>query len=450
MRAGKFIDIIFTSLLLCTLFTLVSCEEKSTRQDTQVTTFTFQTSTDAPDLKNIYFYVDTLRRQIYNLDSVAYTSDITSVVPVISCYDSPSEIRVNGYYWNQVDPLNVSAPFQITIVSSDTKISTVYTVTVVKHKVDPSLIYWTKLDTNIPSNSFTDGKGALLGDEFIFTGIDKSAKQQVYSSKEGAQWTLKSEGTQNVKVSTIYSPINSYAPDSIFAVGVDGNLYYLSSNDYEFKKVDAELPPGYTLVDVIGEYFNTILVLAKNGSSGVTLAYNGNTLTERSTGFNFPSSFPFDGSSAKCTVIYDESTGSNIHASFVLGGYSGASTLTNGVFSSDDGTYWVNTVKSDDYAPEAASNTSAVWYDGRIFRLGGLTKYLEASDDYVSYDKGYSWEQTSEYEQYPEESGFVYGISTLRDAAADNIYLIGGFSLSDEYIFKCYKGRAVHKDFIRK
>ena len=105
-------------MLLCGMAACLP--EYNTQHDINIARFYFRASDTAPDINSIEFAVDTVAMTITNADSLAFTSSLAQVVPVIECYSVPSAIAINGVEWNQTDTLDLSVqPVKVTIIGSD-------------------------------------------------------------------------------------------------------------------------------------------------------------------------------------------------------------------------------------------------------------------------------------------------------------------------------------------
>ncbi|MCQ2351472.1 MAG: DUF6242 domain-containing protein [Paludibacteraceae bacterium] len=427
------------------LMTLIGCKKGSTNHDVQISAFSFQTSTLAPDIRSTTFIVDTLNKIIYNVDSLAFTDDLTKQVPVVSCFAKPDELRINDVSWNQVDSVDVSNPFKLTVVSSDKKIVNDYKVTVIKHKVDANQITWTSYSTNMPADGFNGGKVMVSDYGYLFVGVDKSSKTVVYTSENGSSWTKQSESGVSLNLSTLFMPINFMATSTAFAVGTDKCLYIMNADTYLFEKADVSLTDGYTLTDIIGEYEQTVLLLAVKDNMPAVFGYAEGTvklITQL-----LPAGFPIKGNTAKCTVLFDEVAGENTYASYLIGGES-ATGLVQGVYSEDDGIYWTNVIKNTDYCFPPLKNASAVWYDKRLFVYGGQLSDGSYTKGYHSFDSGFSWTALTVAENLPSDCELAYNISAVHKRYDDYMYIFGGYTTNGTYKFQCYKGIAIHKSFI--
>lgn len=448
MKLNRILRTVMPAVLTAILAILVSCSKPNTYHDVNVKKFSFRTSTLAPDIKGILFIVDTINNQIYNIDSVSYTSDIRKVTPVVTCYSTPGEIRINDNAWNQVDSFDVSAPFKLTIVGKDKKTIRNFTVTVCKHTVDQDKITWVPLTTSGIDDGLKAGKALYKWDHIILIGEDASGNNQVYSSPDAVFFEWQGTLENTIAVKTLYAPKASNVPDSLFALTADGGSLVAISSDLVEKVY--KMPDGVKAVDIIGEHKSEgILLLAdKAGQKALYKYFNGAVTASDGT---LPAGFPTLGYSAKCAVMLDAPTIKNVVESYVIGGKTEGNDFVRNAFSTDNGWYWTSVVKepASKFCFEGLNSASAVWYDKRLFLYGGVNKD-GFSPAYVSSDNGFSWRLARASECLPESSVLASDISVFSDSDDEYMYAVCGNDKDGAFKIQCFRGRAVHKDFILK
>lgn len=445
MRISKLLNI---CVLGAALSLLAGCSEPSTYHDVNVKTFTFKTSTLAPDLKGIAFTVDTIQNIIYNLDSVSYTSDITKVVPVVTCYSTPSEIRINDNYWNQVDSLNVTAPFKLTVVGADKSTTRSFTVTVNKHTVDQDKISWTALTPTGLDKDFTAGRAVYRWNKILLVG-EAAGSQYCYSSPDAVTWSFVKSVDNDIDLRTLYSPEGDSAPDSLFALSADKSKL-IAITPEQIECVIA-LPDGVQGVDIIGEEKSGKMIILAN-QSGTPKLFSFKKGNVEALSGSLPQGFPVDGYSAKCNAHLDAPVVKNVIASFVIGGKCDGTDYVRNAFSSDNGWYWTSVIKTpiDKYGFEGLNSSTVVRYDRRLFIYGGKTAAGITNPAYVSSDTGFTWAVSDDSERLPESSVLAYDISVIRDTNDGYMYAVCGWDVNGTFRIQCFRGRAIHKDFIRK
>ncbi len=447
--------VILSCLALSVIFlsSLESCKKSSASSETRIESFTFASNDSAPDLRNIVFFIDSINSNIYNIDSVAYTSNLTKVLPKVSFYSTPSEIRINDKSWNQVDPIDASNPFKLTIVAANKKTVHDYNVTIIKHKVNSDEIIWSELNNSIDTK-FSSARVLIANGVLVLIGKSTDGKIYVYTSDDGEAWTLENSGTWDIDLSTLYVLPNLIL-EGIMSLGNDNSVYAMSS-DFSLNRV-ADITDGYNATDIIGAYDvldTKILIFAKNSKDeNAVLSYSPYSKTIEDVGFNNPYSFPEQGSAAKVCITNTSSVyESGIIASYLIGGLDKDGNMTATAFSSDNLWYWTDVRKiplEEKYIFPAIKNAGATYYDKKIFIVGGQTTSGYMGGMYVSDDKGYSWNEGKPYQNiHFADFRIKYGCNVVSDNYG-NIFVIGGYTDSGEFVLDSYKGRARHFDFIR-
>lgn len=424
-------------LLFAVLVATVSCKKSSSSSNTSIKKFTFRACDVAPDLKLKTYTVDSIAGTIQNSDSISYTSNIHKVVPLITFAATPSEIRINDATWNQVDSIDATSPFKLTIVAANKKDVKDYMVTVNKHSVNPDSIIWNKLDHNL-NEEFESAKVYYTENVYLLIG-EILDKLYVFSSDDGVTWLSDaSDLDMDVDIMSGYAPRGEILRDSVYLLGSSYDaLYVFDSTDDKFKKL-ADLEDCLA-VAILGEYKNELLILAKKNDKPVVLSYHGGAITEKTS--TLPSSFPVDGGFSPVLVKYDASTTFNVESMFIVGG--------NDVHATDNGWYWSDVVKmpGSGYFTNV-TQTSAAYYTRYLFAFGGVTKnetpkYMPLQ---VSIDNGFTWSAGARYQRLPDEFTPKYGISAVADRD-NNLFVFGGFDESGNYVTDFYKGRARQVDF---
>ena len=421
------------------------CKSSGSSGSTGITKFTFKASDNAPDINQITYTVDTVAGTITNYDSIAYTSVITQVVPVVTLGKTVSEIRINDVAWNQTDSIDVSSEFKLTIISANKKYFKDYTVRINKHTVNPDSIVWQKIDHDLPAG-FTGGRALYTDDIFLFIG-ERDGSQETYMSTDCTEWTMLSQSDPVININTAYATRGFNLYGGIYALSLAGDaIYTYNSIEGSFEKTVAI--EGFTATDIIGEYQDEILILAKKDGNSAILTYKDGAVTEKKS--SYPSSFPVAGGFARLLVKYDEETTANVESTFLIGGETSQGVYTTGVHATDNGWYWSNILKtpsSSYFTP--MSYSAAVQYCKKLYTFGGVTNSsgTEFADNQISSDNGFTWSAPANYQKVPDAFTPKYGISAI---AADDgdFYIMGGFNSGKTYVLDFYKGRVRSADFL--
>ncbi|NCC98113.1 MAG: hypothetical protein EOL95_00205 [Bacteroidia bacterium] len=420
------------SILISTIFS-ACLTEPSTSQEAHIQSFYFNENDSAPDISNITFTVDTTNLIIYNTDSVAYDSDISKIVPVIVGYASFSGITVNGAEWNQTDSLDFRNPASITVTAADKKTSHTYNVVVNKHKVNPDSIVWTKTVDAIAQIDNIKATQAFYVGNKLFCAIQSDNRSDIYVADAENHWS---------------SDINSTTEFNVRSITVRENDIVMLTNDglemYSWNPITKELeqlttaPEGYQIKDLIGYIDNEVWAISINNGTKTILNYSNDEWDNISDASIEADEFPVEGS-AKMQW--------NNRMPYLLGGSNASGVFQNCVFSSENGKYWTNLIKSPNYGFGNRKDAAAIYIDNKIFIFGGNDGDAIINTTYVSEDNGFSWQNALEYQELPE----TYTDRTGLSAVVDNqnyIWLIGGRDENGSFHTDVWKGRINKSDFL--
>lgn len=229
--------------------------------------------------------IDQIRNRIYNIDSIDYNADVSSVSVSISAdgaviyrYLDDLEDGNTDILWSSEQHINFERPISFTVISSDDSYRRDYSFTLNRHTVFPDSLIWTGADSVgfpmvTPKSSAvksdtvftfaTDAAGnAVVTCRPLLSGTWKSAvpmsgitadrwggtvvvlgdslytvcSSSLFSSKDGINWTACAAGFKAL--------FNTAGNDSmVWAVSDDGNLMY-SCDMASWVKVQP-LPAGF-------------------------------------------------------------------------------------------------------------------------------------------------------------------------------------------------------------
>lgn len=422
---------------------LASCfPEPSTQHDINISSFYFRSCDTAPDINSITFTVDTVSLTISNSDSVAYTSSLTKVLPVITCYSTPSAIYVNGSKWNQKDTLDLSSqPTTITIVGSDKSTSCDYVLTINKHQVDPDSIIWTR--TGDSFFDFTDAADVygLQSDHTFYISVKKSSGGgTMYSTTNGNDWNKIADYEDNISIRTMN--IRKTASDSkggcLYAISEDNTTVYGWNDGAGAWESQYEAGEGIKLLDISGSANGTLSVLCSDNNTGQRkfLFFDGSEWKMSET--------PVDAA----IPVYGAAKTYITGVPYLIGGETGNGDFSGNVMSSEDGYYWINLLNQGSDNNFGKLSEGAVFLlDGEIFILGGKTADGVNDALFCSYDNGYSWQKVDSNQAMSAEYGKRHGACAF-SSEDENIWIIGGFDENGNLMQDIWRGRMNKSDFI--
>lgn len=428
-------------MLLCGMAACLP--EYNTQHDINIARFYFRASDTAPDINSIEFAVDTVAMTITNADSLAFTSSLAQVVPVIECYSVPSAIAINGVEWNQTDTLDLSVqPVKVTIIGSDKVTSCDYTLTINQHKVDPDSIIWTNMGEMFAGLSGADDIYdiyAVQAGNRCYMAASSSQGGVMIVSDNGNDWEVSAEYDENINIRTmnVLFAADDLSSGRLFAIG-DNQVYEWSENKWTVSKQADE---NYACLDVLGSVDGRLAVLVRNEQDNLLYIMeldNGQWIIHDTP--LYANDFPVAGS-AKI---------SNAGVPFLLGGCNASGGYVGTVYSSMDLSYWTNLLTSaTDFGFGNRAEAAAFFVDGKWFLSGGLTADGSTSTDmYYSADNCYSWNAVPAKQTLPQEYGARRGVSAFV-SADENIWLVGGRAEGDVYPkLDLWRGRMNKSDFL--
>lgn len=427
-----------------------SCKkEPSSQHSIQIATLTFRTSTTAPDISSTSFTVDTLNYLVYNSDSLLYSSKLTKVLPVITCYSSPSTIAINGVAWNQTDTLDLSAgTAQITIVGSDEVTSCTYTLNINKHKVNPDSIVWTKIsDSYIDLSGASDIYGMPVDSDFYAAVSLTAGGGSMYSTRDGSNWNKLADYSTEINIRTMNTALlygdNGSLYQRLYAIGSGStpSLYYWDKAGAKWIELISQVE-NYVFKEVMGSADTTLTLLTQDSGTGLLyLAKINPNLAEPE--FYVDSQPTYD----KLPVSGAAKLSRN-GVPYLIGGYDATSALLGSVYSRNGGD-WTDIVTPKHQYPFGRRARAAVFYvEGATFLLGGATEGSTAIDLYYSYDSGFNWTAGTTAQKTFGEYNAVSGSTAF--VTGNNIWVIGGFDASGKLNAALWKGRMNKSDFIKR
>jgi hypothetical protein len=402
---------------------------------------------------------------IVNLDSLPYNTAIDTVLPTFSFYSTYQAFvyrtndtgGIDSVLITGKDTLNFNKVVAIKNTASDQIAKKTLKIKVNVHKVDPEKYIWRKAVDQIYTNAAYIQKAIMLNDTIRFftsTGLTTS----LYTSVNGSDWS------DRTPVPTL--PDNALL-ENIVAFGNKAYLFHNDSLIYSTKdgknwsrKPFADSP--YNFKNLLYEFKGELWGLVQTKSDS---EYH---FAKSSDGINWlilsgqvDNNFPVGGYSA---VSFASRT--NQPKIVVTGGYNKNGVLQDKVWSSEDGTYWLDFSK-ENKTFGARTACSLINYEDKLLAFGGMNDDggLHSLLFLQSADEGLSWKDVdSATMTIREEYTFVRNDSTLKGYSKykrrfnqsvvvdknKNIILIGGRDSIPQTFTDVWIGRLNKSVFIRK
>lgn len=120
--------------------------------------------------KSIKFAIDQALQKVYNIDSIAYGTDITQVLVNVTADGYVSYLKEDGNMGSIEDSIDFTHPVTFRVVSYDKLYTRDYEVSLHRHQVHPDSTQWKQISTNFPSNLFATQRAFIKGDQLYVMG----------------------------------------------------------------------------------------------------------------------------------------------------------------------------------------------------------------------------------------------------------------------------------------
>lgn len=462
------------SLMLLT----VSCDWLNT-DDTELSSnpsfvsLTFSKNDSIPYLHTAKFTLewdDILNDSIIvNLDSLPYKTRIDSVFPKFSFKSSSGAfltIRdslgtgLDTVILTGTDTINFNRVISVTNTPADgdTLKSRTYLIKVNVHKVQSELYVWRKTVDQLYTQPANMQK-AISRNDTIFFYASSGINNYLYIKKTGHEWKeTKVNGLPN------YSNLYTIAAFNNKFYLIDDNVnIYSTSNGIDWKK---ELnSDNYKFLTFLFELDGKFWAITKSETDGKNrFAYTTSGDKWFITG-EIPANFPVGGFAA--LSFYSRTKKPK---AVVLGGYSHNGKLLNNIWSTENGTYWVD-FTVENVTLDSLAGATIIHYDDKLLLFGGMnddgklvdTNYMQSIDEGLSWSKPdtaytqirelVSNDGNSKYNYYEQRSfqSVVYMKEpNVVGTFNHNIYLIGGRDAMSNVYTDVWVGKLNRLSFKRK
>lgn len=329
------------------------------------------------------FVIDQKNFQVYNSDSLPVGTDVKKVKVEIESdgfiylYD---DVLQDFLPYNSADSINFTSPRRFMIESTDGKIKREYSVRLDVRKINPDNFYWQSAD--VPA-VYEPLRMLQLGDDMILWG--KNIDGELVCSKK--HLTVNSVWSEALSISTLpqSADLKSVQLFGSFLYAVAEDELYVSTDGISWNKSIAEGDFGavFAASDAAGKMWAVL-----DGNLSYTTEGDAFTSVEP-----FPEEFPLKNISS---VAYPLKTNSDIIRSVLVGNKSADARPTVWSVLATEKAWTQYSYPYDKYQCPALENLSVLYYDDKLFAIGGTGTYegepVEAFQKFfVSKNNGVVW-----------------------------------------------------------
>lgn len=137
------------------------------------------------------FSIDQVRHLVYNSDSIAYGTDVGSVLVKVTADGYVYYLKKNGELGSVEDSIDFTSPVTFRVKSYDEQHTRDYLVSINVHQVDPKKTNWEQLeDTQFPK--FAELKAFAWNDSLLVIGRDEEGTiyKASTATTDGIEWTV--------------------------------------------------------------------------------------------------------------------------------------------------------------------------------------------------------------------------------------------------------------------
>lgn len=415
-------------LFFATVFFLSSCSwfesDKELSSDASFSALVFAKNDTIPGLNAAKFTLvdDSI---ITNVDSLPYNTDISHVIATFRFTSSNGaviqQIKKDGSGLEKIslptltDTLDFNRVISITNfpASGVLKDSMKYIIKVNIHKVEPDKYEWIKLNDEIYNHNGSAQKAIYFNDS-LFLYVNTGIKNYLYTSIDGVAWSAKS-----VTGLPSLSPVrNIYQFNNKLYIFQNENSIYTSNNGHDWIKLDYSAE-NYELVNYLFQLNGEAWSIVKSKADNVYRFAHSQDGATWLTGGEIPNNFPLgDFASASFT------SRTNKTKAIVAGGYNQAGMLLNKVWSTENGSYWVD-FSLENLTFGSLAGASMINYANKLLLFGGKDANGTPSENNIleSIDEGFSWSVPDSADNYLHQVNIAKRVINTGSTAYDTTYI---------------------------
>lgn len=372
-------------------------------------------------------------------DSLPYGCGIDSLILTVNAgklaslkiFESENGVRTKEFDGldDKLDTVNFSDTVYIETLSENKENSIVYKVIVYEHRQDPELYTWQATNSSVFAETPEQEK-VLHRDSTLVWFVKTSSELIAYKSKEGKNWSRHAISglprSLNLKYITL-------ADGTFYAA--EGNSLYTSTDGLQWTKTQTATSIDHLWFRIGRELF----AVRHNEGKIFKLVENNWTEQEISSSLGrLPDEFPVEGEG-----VYTDYSRNGVSRVYIVCGEDKNGNLLNSVWTSEDGSYWVNINSASAAMFTPRRDVGMFQYDYKLMVVGGRNAGGVLGENFFLFspDYGINWKQPDE--NMAISSIFVprYNAQTVVDNATATIYIAGGQSTSGTFMKDLWIGR---------
>lgn len=395
-----------------------------------ITTTLYTTASDGTDStytrtiggSSIKFNIDQINGHIYSVDSLPSWTNLTRVVPSISCSGTLyAKLNNDDTYYvvtSGSDSIDLSTPMDFLVVATDGVSSRHYTAVIYKYSANADSLLWTPVENNL---QLTASQKLVSYNGQLYVFADYEGEQSVSISQDGSIWS----DPATLQYTTDSIDLNSIIIFDAKMYATNGNHSIYSSEDGIRWSVASDKPVEYLFAS------DSVYLYAFDGNKIIATR---DLVSWDTCGENNIDKIPERCISA---VSYPTRTNQSLYVCVCVG-------LTDSV--QDNAAVWYKvtadeassnqtwdyiTVTAENENPlPALQNLSVLYYDNALYAFGGNNDIF-----YKSEDNGITWWEVTQYQYLPSDA-----IAYKPIASAIEGYYIYMIQTDDEGKAKVWKG----------
>jgi hypothetical protein len=434
----------------CIIVLMTSClgsdDNTSTTplRDAQIATFSL-TNDSVPGLNSVRFTIDQLNGLIFNMDSMAYGTEVELVLCnitfasyAINAAITPEAQPDTTFSWVEKDSVNFSKPIKIVVTAVDGVSTKTYTAKINIHQVEPDSLPWERYADNPIPETIREQKvitHSYNNEDVYFMYVRTSGDYKLYYAPvaDAGRWEeLPLSGLSgNDKLISQLTAFGSftYLPSESGALYVspDGVNWALAGNTPSVRYLLGALSEGRNQSPVLAA-----IVEEDGGLSFACMNEN----EEWTMGENVHSAFPLTNFASYSYI--------NMYHAYVMlvGGRDRENQLTNTTWATMNGKDWALLTNEGTGYFEKREGLMLTKYDDKFFLAGGINTEGKASKEiYTSIDNGVTWALQDTLVIFPD----AYQARGFASVQVDNdnyMLIFGGKTSNDTYqLNEIWRGR---------